>query len=744
MSKSSSVGRICIVANELTHLFRNGGIGTHNWLLAQALAAEGWNVHILYVADVENAGQLQRCRQLCNAQGITLWHIDEFASPPEDAFICGLGGWMDRHSMHVRRALEQLDAVHHFDLLEFAEWSGYAFRSIQARTMGTSLTGPRIIVKLHASSQWCREANRMWLNGVDDLIRDYYERYSFENADYQLAPSSYMLSYAKSIGWKVRDDASVIRYHYPKYPQSANTIRKPVSGPLELVFFGRLEMRKGLKVFLEVAESLPPEVPVTFLGRECHIDGTPAGHLIWQTLTGRPYTQHTHFDRDQAMAYLSEPNRIAVIPSLTENFPFTVLECAAAGIPFLASNVGGIPEILADSEMKDALLFEPNAKSLRKKIDAYVATTPSERNRYVERMREVCDARRNHETVTQGYVEMLDRPQTLRVVPATQTRSEAACAQQAKVAEEGQPLVSVVVPYYNMGMYLPETLRSLVDQDYPNVEVIVVNDGSTDPYALEVWEEMQLEYPRFRFITQENQGLGAARNAGLAVAAGEYFLPIDSDNIARPEMISRFVQTLEQNPDLAVATCHHLAFENLQDIEEGKFLYAYRPCGGPFVAAALRNVYGDANAMFRTEVLRAAGGYSPERGLGYEDWELFVKLAREGHRIDVIPEYLFYYRHRPGSMLRSTDAYLNRRRVLRQFFTAAELPRAEQIELWMALAGFDENRQQHHQPPLMHVRPEKHRTGMRLAVHRVKGVMKKAPYYATISATLKQFRKRAA
>ena len=112
------------------------------------------------------------------------------------------------------------------------------------------------------------------------------------------------------------------------------------------------------------------------------------------------------------------------------------------------------------------------------------------------------------------------------------------------------------------------------------------------------------------------------------------------------------------------------------DIAAGKFPYAYRPCGGPFVAAALRNVYGDANAMSRTAALRSVGGYETDKDTTCEDWEMYVKLVGRGHRIDVVPEYLFYYRHRPESLLRTTDFIQNRRRVLRQFFTVAELPHA--------------------------------------------------------------------
>ena len=364
MQITSSVGRICIVANELPYLFRNGGIGTHNWLLANALSAAGWKVHILYSSEIEQPAQLTRCRQICNERGITLWHLDEFERPAEDTIECGLAGWIDKHSMHIRRTLEKLDAVHHFDLIEFAEWSGYAFRTVQARAMGIALPDARINVKLHASSQWCREANRIWLNDTDDLIRDYFERYSFEQADFQLSPSSYMLSYAKSIGWKVRDDARVVRYHYP---ESAPQLRKPHVGPTELVFFGRLELRKGLKLFVNVARNLPIHVPVTFLGKETPIDGMPATKLIADMMGSRPYTLHTNFDRHEAAEYLAGPNRIAVMPSLVENYPFTVLKCATSGIPFLAASVGGIPEIVADDELRKSILFDPTPRASAKK-----------------------------------------------------------------------------------------------------------------------------------------------------------------------------------------------------------------------------------------------------------------------------------------------------------------------------------------------------------------------------------------
>jgi glycosyltransferase involved in cell wall biosynthesis len=550
-----------------------------------------------------------------------------------------------------------------------------------------------------------------------------------------------MLSYAASIGWQVRVDARVVPNCFPHTAAEVAHREGPVQ---ELVFFGRLEQRKGLKLFLEVAKSLPPQVSVAFLGKEVPIDGVNSGELIQRALAGRAYAVHTNLDRDQALEYLSAPHRVAVIPSLTENFPFTVLECATKGIPFLAANVGGIPEIVSDPQLRGKLLFEPNPRSLAPRLEEYLASDAATRRRYVQRMLDLCDYRHNHAAVCQAYSEMLPKAQPVLAQTSARRMADVdkhrTAANDSRVTE--RPLVSLVVPFYNLGDYLPEALASLAAQDYPHTEVIVVDDGSTDLESLHVLECMKREYPTYRFVRQHNQGLGAARNAGLAAARGEFFLPLDADNIARPDMVSRFVNALERNPSVSAVTCYFLAFTDTPDIAAEQYAYAYRPCGGPFVAAALRNVYGDANGMFRTAALRAIGGYETDKDTTCEDWEMYVKLARTGHQIDVVPDYLFYYRHRETSLLRTTDHVLNRRRVLRQFFSADGLPRAEQIQLWSALAGFDERHR--YQPTAQPIFVKKRRSTAYRIAREVKRVIRQAPYYYTISGTIKQLKQRAA
>ncbi len=251
------------------------------------------------------------------------------------------------------------------------------------------------------------------------------------------------------------------------------------------------------------------------------------------------------------------------------------------------------------------------------------------------------------------------------------------------------PLVTVAIAHYNLGRYLPDTLATLAAQTYPRIEVIVIDDGSTDAASVEAFEAMRAKYPAWQFHRQANAGIGATRNRCLELATGEFFIPVDADNLAKPDMIATFVTAMQRNPDLAAMTCYFLAFDvDAPNLTPEHFLYAHRPVGGPHALAGIRNVYGDANAIFRTAALRAVGGYETDRGTSCEDWEAFVKLVHAGHRLGVVPDHLFYYRHRAGGFSRSTNWFANHQRVLRQFAHAGTLPPAESLALWAALLGF--------------------------------------------------------
>jgi glycosyltransferase involved in cell wall biosynthesis len=224
--------------------------------------------------------------------------------------------------------------------------------------------------------------------------------------------------------------------------------------------------------------------------------------------------------------------------------------------------------------------------------------------------------------------------------------------------------------------------------------VMVIDDGSTCEDSLRVWDEQKRLYPQFRFINQSNVGLGATRNRALDEAKGEFFIPVDADNIAAPGMVEGFLRGIRSRPDLSAMTCFFTAFENIDDIARGNFLHQYCPTGGPHLAACAFNVYGDANAIFRTEDLRSIGGFVADRSTYCHDWETFVKLVNAGRRIGVIPEYLFYYRRRKDGMSAvMTDGGANTypfvQRMITSFVAGNEGERNPEARmLWEALASY--------------------------------------------------------
>ncbi len=567
----------------------------------------------------------------------------------------------------MRLALQRLDDERRFDLIEFADWGGLGFRSVQARRAGLAFASARLVVTLHGPTQWMREANRQWIKDEDELQLDFCERYAFENADVQASPSRYLLEYVRQAGWAVRPDALVAPYPVPDAPGPPPGLG---DGPPEVVFFGRLETRKGLELFVEVARGLPPEVRLTFLGRPSVVGGEPAIGYIRDRLRGRRYQLLTDRGREEALRYLAEGGRLAIMPALADNYPYAVVECAAHGIPFLASSAGGTPEIVPDEGLHRHLFFRPVADDLGRRLAEYLGAGATERAAWRDRARDALGGACNAEFVA--------RYEGIARAPASPPAP----------AEGDIPLVSVVVPYHNLPDYLPATLDALAAQTWPRLDVIVIDDGSTDPAAVRAFAEQEQRFPGFRFLRQDNAGIGATRNRGLREAAGEYVVCVDADNVARPEMVERLVTALRRRPEYTALSCYFLAFRDDEGLARGDYLHAYRPTGGPHVVGTFRNVYGDANSIYRTADFRAAGGFETDRDTSFEDWEAFVKLVRAGRRVDVVPEHLFYYRFRDEGFSRATDQYRNRQRVLRQYLASDRLPLAERVALWAAVTGF--------------------------------------------------------
>ena len=198
-----------------------------------------------------------------------------------------------------------------------------------------------------------------------------------------------------------------------------------------------------------------------------------------------------------------------------------------------------------------------------------------------------------------------------------------------------QPVsVSVIIPCYNQSHFLHETIESVLKSDYPSYEIIIVNDGSTDS-TNQIGSRLADQYSRITYISQNNAGPSVARNNGIKRAKGKYILPLDGDDLISPDYISSAVKTLENGPEVKVVYCRAEKF----GAKKGPWNLK------PFSLSrlALDNMIF-VSGVYRKSDWEAIGGYAEEMTWGYEDWEFWISMLKNGGKVVQLPLIGFYYR----------------------------------------------------------------------------------------------------
>jgi GT2 family glycosyltransferase/tetratricopeptide (TPR) repeat protein/glycosyltransferase involved in cell wall biosynthesis len=653
--------RICIASQEFVGPTRNGGIGTAYTSLARALADAGHEVTCLHVDARHSAPEeMQKWIKIYQGYGLTLVPLPGIPKPA----LVGTPQFVK--SFETFQWLKKNDR---FDVIHFPECEAPGYHTLAARQQGLACGRSVICVGLHSMNAWVHAANQEYLHDVSELELDFMERQSVALADLVVSPSRYLLEWIAERGWQLPSQCFVQQY---VLPQSARVALAPASDGVrevtELVFFGRLETRKGATLFCDALDCLPAEVAkkikaVSFLGRETVVDGLPGKQYIQRRAKRWAWKTEVISDRNQlqAMEYVRSPHRLAVMPSLLENSPNTVYECLGSQITFVASRVGGIPELIAPEDV-DRVCFEPNPKALA----AILA-----------------------KAVTEGF-----KPARAAVDPLANEQAWIAWHEgvaagrpaESHAAEPPRwPKVSLCLTTYDRPNLLRQALASVQSLTYPNLEVVLVDDGSTQPEALAYLEELRPAFDErgWRIVRQENRYLGAARNTAARHASGDFFLFMDDDNWAEADEISTLVKAaLRTGADIVTCGMNHFGGEEAPNTRAG-CEKRWLPLGGALSVGVFQNCFGDANALVRRACFESLGGFTEDYGVTHEDWEFHARAVLQGFKLTVVPEFLFWYRVNPDSMIRASNQFRNHQRSLRPFMAA--VPAALQPLVQLAL-----------------------------------------------------------
>jgi glycosyltransferase involved in cell wall biosynthesis len=250
------------------------------------------------------------------------------------------------------------------------------------------------------------------------------------------------------------------------------------------------------------------------------------------------------------------------------------------------------------------------------------------------------------------------------------------------------PIVTVVMPTYNCGAFIRQAVESVLKQSLANVELIVVDDGSTDDTQQVLGS---ISDGRLTVLRQRNSGVSAARNAGLAAARAPYILFLDADDVLLHDALARMAGTLDRMPQCTACFAHHVKIA-----ENGSRLSARADLRWKLLPAAdtlrqliAKNFIVCGAICVRTDAARAVAGFNPMLRLG-EDWEFWCRLAVLGDFAAMPDDLVLLYRQRfsgANHRLRGSPLHPNFAAIdavysnpaIRQRFSAVELKRGRRL-----------------------------------------------------------------
>jgi glycosyltransferase involved in cell wall biosynthesis len=465
--------RICIATEQITGPVRNGGIGSTYANLALMLADQGFDVTVLYLRGEQVETQtIGHWVDHYARKGVRLVPAPDYAST--DRFASNADRWLRVPYNMMRWLIDNpMDVVH------VSEWRGTGYLCLLAKRQGWAFERTLFVVKTSSPWMWNRLYGGHMLDRADDLVKNYAERRSVELGDVVVGGSLHLLRWMASQGYVLPEGRTFVQPNVATFTSleplmRARTLTPGTRTPIdELVFFGRLEVRKGLFIFCQairrlVRKGVPLPRRITFMGK-------PGGRLpshpeldtpdyIREVSEGWPCEVQilTGFQQYEAIEYLLGGNRLAVMPSVIENSSMAVYEAAICAIPTVATDVGGNSELI-DPRDHAAVLCLPHPVSLADRLEEALTLggmvpRPSFSND-------------SNLAIWSAFHRQLQGPLHQRLLD--RARGDAPPA-------PDQPGTAVCIYFLGHAAALEATLASLAAQEVPPREVLVGVDGDSD------------------------------------------------------------------------------------------------------------------------------------------------------------------------------------------------------------------------------------------------------------------------
>lgn len=639
--------KVCLVTEELAGFQGSGGIGAAFYELAILLAKTPENkVDILYCSVGDISGQFKADMKAFFTEkkiNLSFLNVQNFIH----------GSSLEGRSYAVYQTLKNKK----YDTLHFHDYKALGFYCFSAKKQGVAFKHSSLVLQMHGPTAWTTKINQSMYHHEDHLKLDFMERQCARDADFVVSPSQYLIDFLKiKANYIFPANTSVINNLGTALVEELESYIRPYDKNScdkvnEIIFFARHEDRKGFVKFCNAIDNLKDKIiqkgiRVTFIGKFGQIVGQHSGLYLSNRAKNWsfPLSIYTDMNRDGAASYLtSNRNSLVVIPS-EENSPYTVFETLSLHKALVTSSKGGAKEMIPQKYWKHSLADTDVDNDLTDKIESWLDAPKT-----------IPTLSKDHKNIEVDW--LLFHENAAKTVH-----------KQIKIE---QPLVTVGITHYERPDKIFDALDSILNQTYKNIEIIVVDDGSKKESTIEVLNFIKKMFKgtNHRLVVQKNAYLGAARNTVGKLAKGEYLCFLDDDDIAFPKLIESLVCSI-QYAECDIVNCLNL-FMDLKDrdsainqLEHYEQKASYVPLGGPLSLSYQENLLGAATALIRKSFYDKIGGYTEDKGVGYEDYEFFFRALQCDGNIRILPEPLYLYEVGRPSMISNTSTFRNFNRVI--------------------------------------------------------------------------------
>jgi glycosyltransferase involved in cell wall biosynthesis len=630
-----------------------GGIGTYVANAARMFAAGGHDITILKSGETSRVTATQAGVRLIEfATNDRLRQADTPAdTEPDDhpAFPYNIMSYWPALSFQFTHEFRHwTDQWGCPDIVEVQDYGAIGYYLIIKRLLREPpFDRVPVLIHLHGPIFELQAVNQLPRYKLPQYWVGQMEKFCIRAADSVLASSNFMATRMQNLVDSV-DPIAII-----PHPIQAQISEQSSLTQGDIVYFGRFDYLKGVFHLLDGCAKLwtsGQDFTITLIGGDSDIK-------VLDTSAKQHFREKYQNFITEGKLVICDPmpidklhERVArawcvVIPSLYETFSNVCMEAMALSKLVLASGSGGQAELVGADEQAGLLFDWDTPGDFEEKLGRVLSMPVAE----VEHLGQNAARRIGQLTdFAQVLPRTIDHFQTV-IEQSQLPRTHYPAAQPGILASDdgaGQPgFLSVVVPFYNLGKFLPETVTSILATTCPQYEVIIVNDGSTDPESVQVLAEIEARNDtRIRLVSIENGGLANARNVGAIMARGEYLAFVDADDTVEPEFFTKAIAVLQQYQNVSYV------YSWLRFFGKTRGCWVNYNAELPFL---LGHNMVSVLAVLRRQHFLKYGQNRPQLDNNFEDYDSWISMTAAGCVGVSLPEMLANYRVRPNSRYQS-------------------------------------------------------------------------------------------